>query len=158
MEDLEGQQRRCLRGLREASARFDEHEGTDEDGMFVALTETVVWVAALDELLETDDAYQVRKAADVEAAGVMAGIRWVRNRGVHQVAAVHHVVEGRSYPMRYPKRFASVMWRPSEEVPKGRSDLGRSEYDELLAGRQVWPTIAAARQFLTDVCEPGPAD
>lgn len=138
----------------EASARFHEHEGTDEDGMVIALTETVVWVVALDDLLvKSDPGYGSRKAQEPNAA-VLLGLHLVRNLGVHQVAVVHETVAGTRYPRRYPRSYRSVTWRQTSELPQPDRGYERPHlelaYDEHLAGRQVWPTIDAAQLFLRE--------
>lgn len=152
LDDLARRGTIALRGLTEASERFDAVEVVDEEAMAVAITEAAMWATVLDDLLVAGaPTYAAYKRDDADA-GVLAGLRWARHRGVHQAITVHHTTEGRRFPMRFPVRFYSVLWRPRAELPEpdSRHRDSRLEvaYDAHLAGEQVWVTLRAARFFL----------
>lgn len=145
----------CLRGLRDASERLREVEGTpDEQGTAVAITEAAMWICSLDELWWDVSGYAEARESDGEGQ-LVPGVRWARNRGLHEVLAVHETTEGRSYPKRFPMRFWTVRWRT--DVGEGRrpDPLKRAVYDERLRGKQVWVTLASVERFLVRTASAG---
>lgn len=133
---------RGLRGLTQAIARFNaSDQADDQDGAVIALVEVVTWIAALDEWLWRDPAY--------EPGQVARAMRWARNRGLHQLAVLHEVSPGRRYPRRYPLRYRELVWLDRSKLPAGRPDPDAEQYyDQHLAGRTVRSTLPTALPFL----------
>jgi hypothetical protein len=92
----------CPRGLRDASERLRVVQGADDElATAAAITEAVMWCCSLDDLWWHDPRYGAIRDAD-EGGRLFPGLRWARNRGIHEVVALHHTTGGRSYPRRYP--------------------------------------------------------
>jgi hypothetical protein len=126
------------------------------------------WACALDEQFrKTDTNYVARRSADDEGR-LLAGLRFVRDRHMHQVAitsAVQAVVTYPDYSGGIPPTITPAMtsvrvywlpvgeireptdWRRNEDWYRNRRDA----YQEHLEGRDVRMTLLAALRFLS--CE-----
>lgn len=131
---------------------------------FLPLFEALNWAVAL------DDRTAKRWGPDGEVLGwqwrervpgaeVMGGVRFARNRVHHQWSDALRLDEsGRQYPRSYPLVYFEWVWRPADQLPKGRPDAcGEGVYRRELEGRAARATLAQlgeAFAFLRRVLEP----
>lgn len=130
----------------------------DEAAVFHALFETLNWAVTIDQAageqwLPAGKPLKQGWREKIHGAQAMAGVRFARNRVHHQwAAAVEIDTSGRRYPLRYPRRYFEVIWKPSAELPAG-NDEGRERYDALLAGEPVDVTLHILGEVFDDVWE-----
>lgn len=151
-----------MAGLDGAIARLRDTDARRDDvPAYVALGEALHWVFAIDDTLagsthpDRQDYFRDRNQS--EPGKVVAGMAYVRNLAVHQLAVVGHF-HGTVYPSDdlfptedlYPS--AGVLtWRPFDELPgpdKPEGHARDAHYRELLAGHPVIDGLEAARRYL----------
>lgn len=117
----------------------------------VAVMEMAMWITAVADL--ADEGGWVPSNRHLS---LLTGIRWARNRGVHQLLAVATVGEGRVYGTRGNRRYQHVAWPdPSVLDLTGRIQPGQDrlldEYVRVLAGQPVIITMYEAFEALEEV-------
>lgn len=130
-----------LIGFTDAAARFDDAvRERDPIRATNSLFEALSWVVALDNRIrqhwvpdgEPLD-FDWRERLGLGVAQVMGGVRLAGNRVHHQWSDAMVVTE-RTYPSEVPE----WVWRPVEDLPKGKPDLeGEDGYGKLLDGVPV---------------------
>lgn len=99
-----------------------------------------------------DSGYRGRRDAD-PAGAVIDGLRWARNRGVHQFSELLRVTGGVTGVTDVTVVTASagmLTWRPGPAMRAGRYDpAGEAAYEHTVLGRPALDPIRAARQWLT---------
>ena len=123
----------------------------DTDGVYCSAVESVVWACALDDILgQAEPGYEARREADIDGR-LLVGIRWARNRGVHNVLSLHEVHHGPPVYVTYPERWWDFTWLDRDRIPTaGRpAPLQERAYDEHLSGESVEATLASVYRFLT---------
>lgn len=150
-----------IHGYVGAAGRFHAAaDGRDPDAAFFALFEALNWAVAVDDVLGeiwrpagTREGYDWR--ARVPNGEVMDGVRYVRNLVHHHWADAVRVEDGgATFPMRFPVRFFSWVWRAADELPPPTSrwdKLRRSSYESLLAGRNAETTLASLAEVFSFV-------
>lgn len=80
---------------------------------------TILWACALDEFYKKSypDNYDDVCAQD-EKFGIVAGIRYARNRAVHQFTQLLYIADGAMLPALLPMPFFEINWRPVSDLPK----------------------------------------
>ena len=149
--DVASERQRGERGLEQAVERLEAADArADEDGALIALVEAVAWVTALDEWLLANLPSYTQPCRDSDPSGeVVHAMRWARNRGLHQLAALHDVALGFRWPLSWPAKSRHLVWRDRSKVTPGRSDpTGESLYDQRLVGETVGSTLSSAMDFL----------
>jgi hypothetical protein len=125
-------------GFSQVLARFSAVvKGKEPEPAFHALFEALSWAVSIDELLKFPSQVELR------------GLRFARHRVHHQWADALRLDEGGfSFPMTFPLVFFEWRWRLATELPKGRDDRGREEYETHLAGRPARVTLRAVDEYL----------
>jgi hypothetical protein len=159
--------RRGQLAIREAVARFQASffPVADVDRAYVACTEATMWIQRLDGLIEmTDASYRKRRDADAQGR-VVGGLRWARNRHVHDVAAIFVVSPARHLPgvsRAFNEPFygakMEAKWRLRSEVPPEvgyrKDERAEKAYDLYVAGQSIEATLADAAAFLWERAAP----
>jgi hypothetical protein len=129
------------RGFNAARARFEALAGQDDaDEAFIALFDAVAWSGAICDRLRDE-----QKSVPAEVNGLW----FIRNFVLHQGAdaLARTVIFGAAYvgtPLGWPGAASDEWtWRDRSELPRGKSERGRAEYDSHLAGRQVTSVLDA---------------
>jgi hypothetical protein len=121
----------------------------DATGGFRAAFEALNWAVAIDERIAKTWAprgkpLRWRWRGEVQAAEVMAGVRFVRNRVHHDWADAFWFNEegGLTFPMTFPVTFSTWRWRALSELPIGKKDdHGQDVYEQHLARQPVERTL-----------------
>jgi len=112
---------RARRGLELAQARLREavRDGVFEDWS-IALVEVLAWTRGIHEwpVLHSPD---YMASVDPATNNLLDGIKWARNRGVHQLAATSDAITGLSFPLTFPIAFAP-RWLASTAITPGNPD------------------------------------
>jgi hypothetical protein len=150
-------------GLREAYVRnYAAYRSRPTiDNVGVSAVDFANWASALDERLRKTaptDAQRYRSDRDGNADGrVISGIRFVRNRHMHQVV-VSVVPDSADFFAGFPPALSvGIVWRNVDELPEP-DGLGitnkyrepeRNAYRDHMEGKPTWVTLAAALRWLT---------
>ncbi len=168
--------RRMTGGFAQAMHRW-HGASADEDRLrgFWALFEALEWAHALDDYLARvwrpdgavgEDLWWGWRRHPAISRGdelwnIMRGLRYARNRVHHQWADAVDTRDGLTFPIVFPARFRSWVWRSADDLPappEGASDPeGREAYSKALAGRPVNETltsIAGTFAFLGPLLDP----
>jgi hypothetical protein len=123
--------RDLLRGLTKTRERFlsTGRLATERIEAFMPIFEALNWAAALDARIADSEGWAWRER--VRDAEVVAGFRYARHRAHHQWASVLYVTSGASLPAPLPAPLFEWRWR--RDLPVGRDERGREEYDAHLA-------------------------
>jgi len=163
-------------GFAQAFARLEAARAAeDTEGAFHALFESLDWAHAVDEYVartwrpdgavEEDPWWEWRRHPALGVGDtlwdIMQGLRYARNRTHHQWADALGTADGRNYPMVYPMRFRSWVWRDVEQLPtpsNARKEAhSREAYAKALAGRPAHHTLATIGEtfaFLGPLLDP----
>ena len=151
----------AMRGLLTAVERHlqvRQRHPMDVELTNISAVEAVNWICALDERLEvTDPSGQYRPQRDADERGrVVLGVRYVRDRHMHQVvvSAKHDGVDFfASFP---PQLSAGVVWRPAVDMPgsdkpnSAENVRRRLAYERYLQHQATWHALNASGLWLTD--------
>jgi hypothetical protein len=114
--------------------------------LFAATGEALMWIVVLDDWYERDHPAEY-KEMKTEMKSLLRGLRWARNRTLHDFALLTGVV---------PRRWSETEtldpgWqRPQDVLPTvdPKFDDGAKQYDGRVAGRSLLePITDAARWF-----------
>jgi hypothetical protein len=128
--------------------RMQEHE----ESALKAVTEALMWACLLDETLEKQNPSAYPKFRDNDrAADVVRGVRYARNRAVHQAAEFLKLTGGAAMPHPFPAPLFEFIWRPVAELPPADpgkdSPKQRASYEKALVGIPVRFTLLALQDF-----------
>ncbi len=163
-------------GLAQAFERWQtaQAEG-DAQRAFFALFEALDWTHAVDDYVarvwrpdgavEEDPWWEWRRHRSLgvgdELSNIMQGLRYARNRVHHQWADALVTTDGLMFPVVFPVRFRSWVWRSAEDLPtpsnEAKEAAGRKAYSTALAGRpahETLTTIAETFAFLGSLLDP----
>jgi len=124
--------------------------------MYIAYVEAVMWVRGLDERFRRlDPSYTGRRDGHPQGQAV-AGLCWVRDKGIHQLVTFHTKAERSENDLGLGPNFPDgdvAMWLPSSDVverepPRPSDTPKKAAYDRHLVGRPLWTVLADARNFL----------
>ena len=114
--------------------------------------ECLWWAASCDERFRAlDPTHAARRDAAPEGR-ILPGVHWARNRAGHQQALVVRYQPGSELGRmvigvsRLGER-SDLFWPPAADLPQGRSDFGRAEYERFLQNRPISRTIDALRSW-----------
>ncbi len=163
-------------GFAQALERWQRAQAAeDAEGAFFALFEALDWAHAVDDYVawvwQPDGtvtkrpwwAWRKHGALGVgdELSNIMQGLRYARNRVHHQWADALVTTDGLTFPIVFPARFRSWVWRRVEDLPtppdEAREASGREAYSKALAERPADATltaIAGTFAFLGDLLDP----
>lgn len=141
-----------IQGVVEARPRWQQaHDLADADRFTIAVTEALMWAAAVDEMLRGHRPYRTYRDGS-EGGRLLVGLRWARNQGVHRCVAAHSTGLGHGYPRRYPTpdQFEAT-WLPRSALPpeKKQNLHDQKAYDDDVAGKDVRLSLWAIDDFLT---------
>lgn len=141
--------------FREQQRLFGASRRTD-DGFNVLqdACHAILWACALDEALARvyGAPYEAFRTGH-EAARVIDGVRYARNRVAHQFQVVLEVTSGASFPAELPIVFFEYRWRPSADLPepdRAGQDGRRASYDAMVAGVPAYRTLRVLEAFFAD--------
>jgi hypothetical protein len=155
--------RLAVAGLREAYVRNRAAYGSRPtiDSVGISAVDFANWASALDERLRETapaDAQRYRSDRDANPDGrVIGGIRFVRDRHMHQVV-VSAVPDSADFFAAFPPQLSlGIVWRNVDELPRpdGRGTTNpqyepeRNAYRDHMEGKPTWVTLAAALRWLT---------
>lgn len=132
-------------GFDAASQRFyDASLGEDADSTFRPLFESLEWAVSLDDRLQASWKVAATNQAEWWSDGFIhgddvKGVRHARHRVHHQWADAVWLSAGAQLPMTLPFAFHEWRWRP--DLPPGRNDQFKREYDAQLAATPVRNTL-----------------
>lgn len=92
-----------------------------EDDALKAVCQAIMWACALDEFRAKPTspaslAYKSFRASD-PAGQQMRGVRYARNRALHQAAELVKVIGGAVFPVPLAAPFFEIVWRTTIELP-----------------------------------------
>lgn len=91
--------------------------GNDPEVALKNVGYTILWACALDEFYQkTHSDYEVtrKKASD---SNVIAGIRYARNRAIHQFTQLLYITDGAEFPISFPITFFEIRWKANSDLP-----------------------------------------
>lgn len=147
-----------MQGFDAAFCRFElALEQGSTEGLFVAATESNLWLVAVDEWHERQGGPYAQERSQDPGGQVLRALRWARNQGVHNLVAVHRPVYGMTFPATFPLTFPSTLvWRDPADVPELRKHQPRNlNAYRSIVGLPVRETFLQARQFLSTAKLPG---
>ena len=139
--------KQLLGGFEAASQRFyDASLGEDADSTFRPLFESLQWAVSLDDRLQASWKAAPTNHAEWWSDGFIhgddvKGVRHARHRVHHQWADAVYLSAGAQFPMTLP--FAFHEWRWRLDMPPGRDDRFKREYDDHLAATPVRVTLGS---------------
>ena len=149
----------ALSGFARALKRLEAASATAEE-MFISLSEALWWAVSVDDgfedLARNDQSYrpnvgdyQAARNNDTEGQ-VLRGLRYARNRCVHQRASVTSAWSPTvTALMKKGDGLPSISWRKSADLPspdpRFENKTLRAEYDRLLAGWAADEALWAAK-------------
>lgn len=130
----------AVEGFRQADERYRTvaDSTTDVAGVFIPLSETLLWAASIDETFKKLDGQRYADSRDADPDGrYLSALRYARNRCTHQLALVAER-KGLAPPFRPPITLGvRFRWRPLDELPLPDPNFtntrGEAAYEELLA-------------------------
>jgi hypothetical protein len=134
-----------LGGFEAAAERFYAAGlGDDADATFRPLFESLHWAVSLDDRLQATWKTTATNPAEWWSDGFIhgddvKGVRHARHRVHHQWADALYLTGGAQFPMTFPFTFHEWRWRP--DLPPGRDDRLKGEYDLHLAATPVRITL-----------------
>lgn len=140
-----------VNGYEQACQRFYNVMNTDErDRTFPPLFEALSWAVCIDDRFQR--LWEAAKTNPAEwwsdgftHGDTIRGVRYARNRVHHQWAdALWLSRSGAQLPLRLPFAFAEWRWRP--ELPPGRHDEFKPEYEQYVAANPARITLGDLSQ------------
>lgn len=150
------ERKRLERFFRESVSSYERQQlQEDEDAALKAVAEAIAWACALDEYFkQSDRAYEACRDDDRNGE-LMRGVRYARNRALHQFAAVVEITDGAALPMVFEAPLWEFSWRPAARLPPptpGRDNaVQRAIYEDKLAGVPVRFTLDALQVWFASV-------
>jgi hypothetical protein len=120
------------------------------------LSHAVFWTRALDERFEKDLASGYDTFRKSHKLGpIIRGIRYARNRVVHQFPELFYVTDGSAaFPLEMPAMFFEYRWRPRASLPAPDPNYpdhdGASAYEQHLENHPVRHALRAADHFFME--------
>ena len=150
-DDLRQRRTRLERFYREEveSFRATDRLSRDTASALKTVCHALFWACALMEFHKKNTAGYVAFRDSDPAAGVIAGVRYGRNRAIHQFPQLLQITEGAQFPIKLPAPFFEISWRLRSDLPPpdpGHDDLA-DEYERNLQGRPVRFTFDTLDQF-----------
>ena len=114
----------------------------------------LLWACALMEFHEKNAPDDYKQFCERDGAkGVIAGVRYARNRVLHQFIQLLHVTEGAAFPWIFPVPFFEIRWLAFSELPPadlGHEHRGKAEAYKLhLENVPVRSTLIALEAFFS---------
>lgn len=133
--------------LDRALKRAAEVELADEEA-YAPISESLWWIDYLSESFRRQDAGYAEKIRTTEAGRVINGLEYARNRHAHNpsLKSMHWPDQG------FEQAGGRWRWRRLEDIPPDERDdrAGRTDYAELLEGKNVFEAFEVAHAFLLD--------
>jgi hypothetical protein len=78
---------------------------------------TILWACALDEFYKKKyPNYESLRKSDLKSE-VVAGIRYARNRAIHQFTQLLYITDGAELPALLPMPFFEIRWKEVADLP-----------------------------------------
>lgn len=102
---------------------------------------TILWACALDEFYKKKyPNYESLRKSD-QKSEIVAGIRYARNRAIHQFTQLLYITEGAELPALLPMPFFEIRWKEATNLPlpdKGHKNEGLEKcYTKHLENKPV---------------------
>lgn len=92
---------------------------------------TILWACALDEFYKKQYSnYESLRKSD-QKSEIVAGIRYARNRAIHQFTQLLYITEGAEFPALFPIPFFEIRWKEVADLPvpdKGHENKNLEEF------------------------------
>ena len=123
----------------------------DSDAGLKSVCHAIIWACCLDEFHVKQTPNYATWLLQQTEARALSGLRFARNRAIHQFTPLLQVTGGASFPLRLPSAFFEIKWRPRATLPPPdpKHALGKkfavqaADYDTLLANSPVRLTLGA---------------
>jgi hypothetical protein len=130
---------------------------THESPALKNVCHVVLWACALDEFLERSLSSYTRLRDTHADGGYLKGMRFARNRALHQFPNLIDLFGGGAFPLLFPQPFFEYYWKPVHQLPppdpkhaKKNAKLERF-YAKYLAQQPVRFTFAGVQNFFASV-------
>ncbi len=140
-----------LEGLERAAARLEQsRRSRNECDSFVAVSEALLWVMALDDRLKGDGRYTSSRAKD-DGGRAIKGMRHAWNLLKH--TDLERLIDlsdhGAAWPMQWPATWFELRWKAIADLPTLKTGKGQAAvYESDVAGRPVRLTLGRAIAFV----------
>ena len=131
----------------------------DSDAGLKSVCHAIIWACCLDEFHVKQTPNYVTWVAQQTEAGALSGLRFARNRAIHQFTPLLEVTGGVSFPLTLPCAFFEINWLPRASLPPpdpkhaiSKKFLAQAtDYDTLLANSPVRFTLDAVAELFQRV-------
>jgi len=129
----------------------------DTEAALKTICHALLWACSLMEFhAKHTSGYSEFRDAD-PIRGVVAGIRYGRNRALHQFPQLLQISNGARFPLQFPAPFFEIEWRPRRLLPLPDpgfdvAALAR-DYEAHLEGKSVRVTLKLLDQFFFRAAE-----
>lgn len=118
-------------------------------------SQVILWACSLDEFYKKNYSnYKEFKQKD-ELSGVIDGIRYGRNRAIHQFTQLLYITDGAAFPLSLPSPFFEVRWDSIENLPlpdKGYENKKlEKSYFEYLEKKPIRFTFGEIKDYFNRV-------
>jgi len=96
------------------SARFEGNEVK----AFKVVGQALLWVCSLDEFYLKNCREYEEFRRDDDSSSVIKGIRYARNRALHQFTQLLFITEGAELPAELPMPLFEIRWRLASDLPE----------------------------------------
>lgn len=137
----------------EAAARRLDNAGGDAATAYAATGELLMWLIAADDALQGHpiggEAYKAWRRESPDRRFLLLGLRYVRNRVIHESRAWEQKFEG-IYTERYYGHYGAWVWMELPPPQKERHNEQFEAYNARVRGRAVLDTALEALDELRD--------
>ena len=110
---------------------FMKYERMEDDAM-VALkraVQIILWASILHEIVQKDKS--LFATLNAEEKEYLSGLRWVRNRALHQIPYLLKIEPGAQMPIELPSPFFEFIWRSPHEIlpPDDKHSKAQKEHE-----------------------------
>ncbi|MFI5036671.1 MAG: hypothetical protein ACHQFZ_10760 [Acidimicrobiales bacterium] len=138
----------CVDAMCRALERVRDTGWNDPLGAYASVAETLFWIDVVDEQLKRKHRphYEATLADQPEdVARMLKGLLFARNRITHEVDEVAYLLATAKGPDGFA---ANWTWQPLPPRPDERQGALHSDYEAVIAGRDVVDTLLIVTVFL----------
>ena len=112
----------------------------------------VMWACSLDEYYQKaySSGYESFRKTDSSSDSVL-GIRYARNRSIHQFTQVLNISDGMQFPGTFPITFFEIKWKPISELPppdkKHPQEKLRHAYEVVLESQPIRQAFEVMKMY-----------
>lgn len=90
----------------------------NEDKALKCVAQALQWACSLIEFYRKNNDSKLKSFIKKDAAGgVVDGIKYARNRSIHQFIQLLHITGGGEFPMILPAPFFEIRWKKLKDLP-----------------------------------------